>query len=311
MASDELSVRRTTADDVDAIVELAGRALGWAADERDRAFFRWKHLENPFGASPGWAAHDGDRMVAFRTLLRWRFSQAGTPLEMVRAVDTATDPEYQGRGLFRRLTTRAVEELTAAGIDAVFNTPNDQSRPGYLKMGWSALGRPTLMVQPASPSSMARMARARVAAAKWSTPVPVGEPVPDVVDALADRRPDARTGWSTPRSREYLSWRYGFEPLHYRAIEVRGGHAVFRVRERGPLREVALVEWLSPERDPGAVRRLVRAAGDYAVAIGPSFRHGFVPLPRQGPIVTWRPLARPSVPVLDDLRFSLGDIELF
>ena len=311
MPSDELMVRRTTADDVDAIVELAGRSLGWANDERDRDFFRWKHLENPFGPSPGWAAFDGDRMVAFRTLLRWRFAQAGTQLEMVRAVDTATDPDHQGKGLFRRLTTEAVESLAAGGVDAVFNTPNDQSRPGYLKMGWSVLGRPTLMVQPSSPWSLVRMSRARVAAGKWSTPVPVGEPVRDVVDSLVEPAARKRTGWSTERTREYLAWRYGFEPLHYRAVEVRGGHAVFRVRDRGPLREVALVEWLSPEADPGAVRRLVRSAGDYAVAIGPSFRHGFVPLPRQGPIVTWRPLARAAVPALDDMRFSLGDIELF
>ncbi|MGK2928785.1 MAG: GNAT family N-acetyltransferase [Acidimicrobiales bacterium] len=311
MATDELMVRRTDADDVDAIVELAGRSLGWAGDERDRAFFRWKHLENPFGVSPGWAAFDGDRMVAFRTLLRWRFSQAGADLSMVRAVDTATDPDFQGKGLFRWLTTEAVESLTSDGVDAVFNTPNDQSRPGYLKMGWSVLGRPTLMVQPASPVAAVRMARARVAAEKWSTPVSVGEPVSDMLDELVAPVSVKRRGWSTPRTRDYLSWRYGFEPLHYRAIEVRGGHAVFRVRGRGPLREVALVEWLSPEPDPGAVLRLVRAAGDYAVAIGPTFRHGFVPLPRQGPIVTWRPLARSAVPALDDVRFSLGDIELF
>ena len=314
MGDDELMVRPTTADDVDAIVELASRSLGWAGDERDRAFFRWKHLENPFGPSPGWAAFlpggrgDGDRLVAFRTLLRWELADGDRRLRLVRAVDTATDPEYQGRGLFRRLTMQAVEELTADGVDAVFNTPNDQSRPGYLKMGWSVLGRPTLMVQPRSPVALVRMVRARVAAEKWSEPVTVGEPVAAVLDELAAPSAD---GWSTVRDRAFLAWRYGFEPLHYRAIEVRGGHCVFRVRRRGPLREVTLVEWLSPRPDAGAVRRLVRAAGDYAVAIGPAVRHGFLPLPRQGPIVTWRPLARAAVPALDDLAFTLGDIELF
>jgi hypothetical protein len=39
-------------------------------------------------------------------------------------------------------------------------------------------------------------------------------------------------------------------------------------------------------------------------------RHGVVPLPRQGPIVTWRPLARAKVPRLDDLDVGLGDLEL-
>ena len=308
MADDELIVRRTTPDDVDAIVELAGRSLGWVGDQRDRAFFRWKHFENPFGESPGWAVFHDDRMVAFRTLLRWELRSGALTLRLVRAVDTATDPEFQGRGLFRRLTMQAVDELSAEGVDAVFNTPNDQSRPGYLKMGWSVLGRPTLMVRPASVRAASRMARSRVPADKWSIPVPIGEPVGAVLDELAGRPVD---GWSTECSRQYLSWRYGFEPLHYRVIEVRGGHAVFRVRRRGALDEVALVEWLSPLADPGAVGALVRHAGDYVVAIGRPIRHGFVPLVRQGPIVTWRPLATAAIPSLSQIQFSLGDIELF
>lgn len=293
---------------VDAVVVLGSRSLGWAGDERDRAFFRWKHLDNPFGTSPAWGAWVDDRFVAFRTLLHWRLTLDERSLQLVRAVDTATDPDMQGKGLFKKLTTHAVESLTESGVDAVFNTPNDQSRPGYLKMGWQRLGRPTLLVQPSSPAALARMVRARVAAEKWSEPVTVGEPATAVVD---EARPATSGGWATPRTPEYLAWRYGFEPLHYRAIEVKGGHAIFRVRRRGPLREVAIVDWLSDESDPMAVRRLVRACGDYAVAVGLTPRHGFVPMPRQGPIVTWRTLANPIMPAFADIGFALGDIELF
>lgn len=296
------------ASNVDAVVGLGERSLEWAGDERDRAFVRWKHLENPFGASPAWAAWDGDRLVAFRTLLRWELGQADRLLRVVRAVDTATDPEYQGRGLFRSLTTRAVDELTGAGVDAVFNTPNEQSRPGYLKMGWVELGRPTLLVHPSSPAVLARMLRARVPAELWSEAVSYGEPAVDVVGEL---RPAEVGEWATTRTPEHLAWRYGFEPLHYRAIEVKGGHAVFRVRRRGALREVAIVDWLSDEPDLAAVFRLVRECGDYAVAIGMGARHGFVPMPRQGPIVTWRTLANPVVPAFGDVGFALGDLELF
>lgn len=293
------------------MVALAVRALGWAGDERDRDFFRWKHLENPFGPSPAWVATDGGDIVAFRTLLRWELQRHGDRLRMVRAVDTATDPRHQGRGLFRRLTTHAVDALKSDGFDAVFNTPNDSSRPGYLKMGWSVLGRPTLMVQPSSPVAALRMLRARVPAEKWSLPVAVGTPVSEVLDDLASHAPGDGCRWSTARSRDYFAWRFGFEPLQYRVVEVAGGHAVFRVRRRGPLREVAIVEWLSERSDARAVRRLVRDAGDYGVALSLPLRHGFVPLPAQGPIVTWRPLARDEVPALSDMAFTLGDLELF
>jgi hypothetical protein len=143
----------------------------------------------------------------------------------------------------------------------------------------------------------------------------VGQPADDALDgsgldSLLAGLP-AASGWATPRTPGYLRWRYAFEPLHYRALEVRGGLAIFRVRRRGPSREVALCEWLAPRPDPRALRRLVQAAGDYIVACGLGAAHGLLPLPRLGPVVTWRPLARAGVPALGELAFRLGDLELF
>ena len=150
-------------------------------------------------------------------------------------------------------TQEQVDELTGDGFAAVYNTPNDQSRPGYLKMGWHQLGRPRIVVLPGTPATVVRMLRARQPAAKWSVPVDVGEPA----DGIGERaRPPAGGAIRRDEVPGYTAWRYGFEPLHYRAVEVRGGLAVFRVRERGPLREVAVVEWRSRRRDPLAIRRV-------------------------------------------------------
>jgi hypothetical protein len=68
---------------------------------------------------------------------------------------------------------------------------------------------------------------------------------------------------------------------------------------------------LAPGPDRRALRQLVHAAGDYAVACGLGPAHGLVPLPRLGPVLTWRPLARSAVPNLGDLTLWLGDLELF
>ena len=314
--SDDIEIRTATSADRPQIFRLAQRALGWAGDERDQAYFAWKHDENPFGPSPSWVAVDDDRVLGFRTLLRWELQRGEEVLRCVRAVDTATDPDAQGRGIFRALTLGAVDALTGEGFDAVFNTPNDQSRPGYLKMGWSELGRPVPRVRVRSPLALPRVVRSRGSAEKWSEAVSHGEPAAAVAasgawDGLAGVLP-APDGLSTPRTPAYLRWRYSFEPLHYRAVEVRGGWCVFRVRRRGPSLEVAICEWLSAERDRRALRRLVAACGDYALGVGPAVRGlGGVPIRRAGPIVTWRPLARPEVPSLDEIAFGLGDLELF
>src|SRR4051812_44723686 len=73
-ANYRIAIRRATEPDFPAIRALAVATLGWLADEQEDAFFRWKHLQNPFGASPMWVAVDDEesgRVAAFRTFLRW------------------------------------------------------------------------------------------------------------------------------------------------------------------------------------------------------------------------------------------------
>ena len=94
----ELSIRRATDADLPEILDVSTRALGWDPADPNESFFRWKHLENPAGPSPMWVAVDGERggIAGFRTMMRWRYqTTAGTALEAVRAVDTATHPDHQ------------------------------------------------------------------------------------------------------------------------------------------------------------------------------------------------------------------------
>ena len=99
--------------------------------------FRWKHLENPFGRSYGLLALDDDRVVGLRMFMFWEFFNAvdGSTLRAIRPVDTVVDRDYRGQGLFKRLTLKGLEECKEK-YDFVFNTPNENSLPGYLKMGW-------------------------------------------------------------------------------------------------------------------------------------------------------------------------------
>ena len=101
--------------------------------------------------------------------------------------------------------------MTLAGESIVFNTPNDQSRPGYLKMGWSVARRLPIGVLPAGPRSLRAMVSSRVPAEMWSQPTSVGL---DAGSALADESFAAallqhapQRGFRTDRTPEYLAWR--------------------------------------------------------------------------------------------------------
>ncbi len=96
--------------------------------------------------SPGWSSGKA-RIVAVRLFMRWDFVRGGTLVHAVRAVDTATHPDHQGGGLFSELTWHTLEMCRSEGVAFVFNTPNAESRPGYLKLGWRELGRPATAVR--------------------------------------------------------------------------------------------------------------------------------------------------------------------
>ena len=120
-AADELTIRRAGPEDREAIITLARASLGWKEGDPNEAFFAWKHDENAFGTSPAWlsVAPDG-RIAGLRVFLRWRFrTPQGQTLSAVRAVDTATHPDFQGRGIFTTLTLGALPDLRDDGIGSV------------------------------------------------------------------------------------------------------------------------------------------------------------------------------------------------
>jgi GNAT superfamily N-acetyltransferase len=323
-----VEVRQATVEDDEAVLGLLGASMGWVPDGQSAAFLRWKHRENPFGVSPSWVAVEGDEIVGFRTFLRWRFEQDGRTVAAVRAVDTATHPDHQGKGIFSLLTWHALEELAKDGVGFVFNTPNDKSRPGYLKMGWQLVQRLPVAARPRSALALVRLARARTPADKWSADCVAGVAAVDAfaddaaVTGLLDAVAKANGGgMATQRSPEYLRWRYGFPQLHYRVLTAPGGIGeglvVFRIRRRGAATEAALCEVLVPGDDTATTRHLLsellrETRADHAVRLGPPRPAlGFLPVPGQGPTLVWRDVCEPTPPPPQDWHLSLGDIELF
>lgn len=319
----ELTFRRAQDADVPRMVDLMRTSLGEGTVPRTEAFFRWKHLEGPFGPSPILLAEDGDRLVGLRAFLRWQLRRGERSLRAVRAVDTATHPDYRGRGIFRRLTMGLVEELKTEGVDFVFNTPNDKSGPGYLKMGWRTVGRLPVLLRPRLALALRLLRRS-----DW------GRIDPDEATALERAVDDSRIGgWfgemagergHTERTPAYLRWRYLDVPgvAYGASFDPRSHLLVFRRRLRRGLRELTLCEVvLAPRRGAAlavgrALMSVARGAEVVSMAAtsGERVRRwatlaGFIPL--SGPVLTSRPLAGPPIEGFDGWLWSLGDLELF
>jgi GNAT superfamily N-acetyltransferase len=143
-----MNIRQPKLEDKSKIIELLQVSLGEAKLKKTQEIWNFKHEKNPFGTSPVFVAEEGDTLIGVRVFMQWRWQLDNEVWVAYRAVDTATHPNYQGRGIFKTLTLKALDYIQEIGDCFVFNTPNDQSRPGYLKMGWKEVGKIKVAIIP-------------------------------------------------------------------------------------------------------------------------------------------------------------------
>ena len=313
-SADEIEIRVATADDTAAILDVCSSALGWTDPEFDSALFRWKHLDNAFGPSLILVATESGTIAGVRPLMRWRFANNNQNVSAARAVDTATHPTYQGRGLFRRLTEAGLEHLRADGTGFVFNTPNDKSLPGYLKMGWVNAGQVPVGIQARSPLSIPRLVRSRVAAEKRSIKTPhLGEPADSGLNNIASVPAPSTPFLETEHSPETLRWRYAGGPISYRLLPLQKSNAgvIVRLRNRGSSRELVVAETIG-SCDRTELSNVIRSAmkqtrADYCLTAA-SFPRSLT-IPRLGPTLALRTVN--YEPDASTFAWNPGDIELF
>ena len=243
-------VRPATVADTPEILNLIATSYDGAHSSPSLDYWRWKHEENPFGPSPCLVAESNGRLVGVRVFLRWNFYSENRCIRAARAVDTATHPEWRGKGVFSRLTMRLVEQMQNEGVSFIYNTPNGKSMPGYLKMGWAPVTRIPLWIRPMQMAGLAGRALSRTPAA-----APMLERFGTVAQVLNDPRLPAFLAEVTPADERYhtahtpgyLRWRYARVPgISYCARLETAGDAgalvIARGRIRGRLREVTISE---------------------------------------------------------------------
>lgn len=93
-------------------------------------YFNHKYKKNIYGQSVLCVAYIKDKPVAARSL--WRNDILGK--ESYQPVDTCVLSECRGNGVFSKMTTAAIAMLPQDTI--VYNFPNHNSFPGYIKLGW-------------------------------------------------------------------------------------------------------------------------------------------------------------------------------
>jgi N-acetylglutamate synthase-like GNAT family acetyltransferase len=317
-------VRKATENDIPAIVALLKTSLGESLMPKSEGYWRWKHIDNPFGPSPVLLAEDDGKIVGVRAFMTWQWEHNGDILRAVRAVDTATDPNHQGKGIFKKLTLAMVDECKLNGVHFIFNTPNTQSRPGYLKMGWEDAGRVPVQMTPIRILGMLKAALGNpspVASAEVSNLL--NDPAIDEL-IVSDKIHRRKIG--TAYTTAYLKWRYLDVPVvKYIGFRYTNGTertcVIGRIKPSRLGNEFRITDFFSSEAtiSSGSWKELKRfatqAGADYLTSSGlAGERLSFGMTLKQGPITTIRNLNLRDNSQLSGFNHwapSLGDLELF
>jgi GNAT superfamily N-acetyltransferase len=314
--ADTITTRELEEADVAPVLDLLRASLGEPPLlRRTPELFGWKHLDNPFGRSIAVLAEADDRIVGLRAFMRWDLlTPEGATIRCVRAVDTATHPHYQRRGIFRRLTEEALELAVAKDVDLVFNTPNEKSGAGYLSMGWTEVGQVGVMARP-SP----RLVTDRSPGPLTEPERFLADPRPALPLAVSDRAP---RGLRTPRNDAYLRWRFGSHPsARYFRVDSGDSTAIVRPNVRNGRRELVVADVFGP-RPASAIRAATRRsrAGYMAAWFSPgsperaaAVRSGLVPVPRVTALTLMaKPLQDLEVDVesMSSWDLAISDLEL-
>jgi N-acetylglutamate synthase-like GNAT family acetyltransferase len=328
-----MTIRPATEADISQIVALLKTGLGESLVPKSESYWRWKHIDNPFGPSPVLLAFDGEKLVGVRAFMRWEWKAGEKSVRAVRAVDTVTHPDYQGKGIFKKLTMSLLEACKEEGVDIVFNTPNDKSKPGYLKMGWVEAGKLPVNARIRKPVSIVlSLVRSgkRESADKQDTDINDLFNHPGLPALIAETKafhPDVLT---TSLSPEYLRWRYVDVPVgKYYAVspdrQALNGLVIFRTKMTKAGREMRITDvFMNSTASASELNRLIKTHAqlhdaDYITLSNfgvCNILKGGLSLAnlRLGPSVTVRSISQTDLSSFLNFRQwhpSLGDLELF
>lgn len=103
-------------------------------------YLEWLYAGNPVGSVIGLDAWDGDRLAAHYACIPVSASINGEICKVMLSLNTATDPDYQGRGLFTKLADGTYAAGAAQGMAAIYGVANANSTPGFLrKLGFELI----------------------------------------------------------------------------------------------------------------------------------------------------------------------------
>lgn len=96
-------------------------------------FLRWQYQDNPLGHALGFSALDGNEVVSHYGAIPISAELHGEHELGLLSLNTATHPNYAGKGLFTRLAEETYGRAVDAGFGFVIGVSNSASTNGFVR----------------------------------------------------------------------------------------------------------------------------------------------------------------------------------
>ncbi len=284
---------------------------------------RWQYFDNPTNRLFVDMAltEDETRIAAIYATLPGRMRVRGQGVRLAaQSLDTLTDVDFRGRGLFVRLAQKTYARLAASQAALVYGFPNGSSAPGFFrKLGWENLDPVPFLVRPLRTRYFAgRVPGYAGTLLRWLPDLPLRAPATPrfgagvrlvhdpVLDGAVDelwREFREDLGIVLDRSAAYLRWRVVEKPEErYRRIAIRDEQGlaalcIFTVKDKHGGRIGYVMELLHRRSSARAAAKLLACAVREMAADGADavlawcfphspnhrayLRNAFVPLPER------------------------------
>jgi len=313
-------IEKAKEEDLPEIVELLRKSLGQSKLPKTIEIWAYKHLENPFGKSIVLVGKENNEIIGVRAFMKWEWTRNNKVFRSLRAVDTATHPSHQGKGVFKKLTMAAINIAKAEGYDLIFNTPNSQSLPGYLKMGWVKVDKLNVQIALVSPINWRPL---KNEITYNFTSDDIVKDFTNVLDIYNQKLAENQSLF-TAKSVRYLNWRYKHNPLQdYEIIQNKDFFIACYVKEHSKFNELRCSEIIY--RDSRGMKNAITAIKQIAKRFGVQVISSHILEGKisnlqikglYGPILTLKDLnlnenQEVEFNNLNNWGYTLGDLELF
>ncbi|UBZ06850.1 GNAT family N-acetyltransferase [Salegentibacter mishustinae] len=314
-----MQIREATSSDIPEIIRVLRASIGESKLPKKEEIWRYKHLDNPFGASLVLLAVESGRIVGVRSFMNWEWNMEGTFFSALRAVDTGVLPEYQGKGIFKKLNSAGLELAESRGKHFIFNTPNSKSLPANLKMGWDKMGKLKIVFIPGNFRKLiSKKKNFQYRKSKDLTALELQE----LLDAYNNSQSKGGKIF-TSKSPTYLQWRYEQNPLQeYEVISDKDFYLAAYLKSHKYFTELRVTEHIyhnqfGLDKIKSAIFKMNRIYRAELISYTSGLNLSYFKFSGKfGPVLVYRnlnldPGPQNKISSLKNWSYTLGDLELF